>query len=192
MSARLFVDLSAVYLRAKELAPDLWVDYAAMMAAIAKSTSLDIDGGRVLAFSSITSANEKQTRFLEGLRRPPLRWKVETRPARLAEIARDALDRPIIRFDAALAFAIGVTLSNTTAVVVVSDSFGLEPVLAATAGRGVRVMLCFWGSCLDARWHAVLRHNGPIEFIDLDRAEGVLGDRLDRDRTPSSFLRDLL
>lgn len=188
MSARVFIDLSAVFLRAKELVADRVVDYPALMAELIAAAGVPIDGDSVTAFSSVTAANEGQGKFLDFLRER-LGWHVETRPARLAEIARDPQDRPIIRFDAAIAFACGLSMKPGSTVAVVSDSFALEPVLQAMAARGVRVFIGFWGSLLDPRWHSALGSGSGFTFIDFDRADRILGRR--SDRTNDSFLRHL-
>lgn len=187
MSVHVFVDLSAVFLRTKELGAER-VDYAVMQATLSARLNREIAGNSVTAFSSLSLANEGQASFLNHLR-GRLGWHVETRAARLAEVGRDQQDRPVIRFDALIGFAAGLCTKDDRSVILVSDSFALEPVLQAMSTRGVRAFLGFWGSLLDARWHAAIRGGSAFDFVDFDHTDRILGRRIDR--THDSFLRHL-
>lgn len=141
--------------------------------------------------------NQGQARFLEFAARD-LGWEVRryapgdgyTVDPAVLNIAGDGrLASRLVRFDAAIAFAMG-RFAATHRVVAVSDSFTLaEPLLRVAAVKGLEGgggnfvpsnYVAFFGRALDARWWRVLRNgrSAAANLIDLDDHEVALfGDR---------------
>lgn len=152
-------------------------------------------------WTSASPQNESQGRFLD-FAEAQLMWEVRPTPPSESFIVephqvglgsenRAGMNR-LIRFDAAIAFAIG-RLASTHRVVVVSDSFALaEPLLRvatiSTGTPGREPWLAFFGTALDARWQRLLYKDTArrVNFLDLDDFDvelfGLSGSRASSSR----------
>jgi len=110
--------------------------------------------------------NEKQVSFVEGLR--DMGWNVETVNTR--EVRRMS-DPKYYRFDARIAYDLGLAVEGYDRVVVVSDSYELSPALVRLQEDDPKLItyLAFFSDVLDGRWWKEIRKdNSKLHFIDLE------------------------
>lgn len=137
-------------------------------------------------WTSSSPANAKQQNFLQFAERE-LHWQVR----HIAPSSSFMIDPPalfgfggdstkasrLVRFDAAIAFAMG-RLCEDHRIVVVTDSFALaEPIATINANRAEqngKVVLAFFGRGLDPRWFMQFKEANSPEFINLDEYEETL------------------
>lgn len=193
----LLVDGTAVYFRSREGRSTDRLDYEALnrvLLAEADTKAFDT----ALFFTTYDAQNEGQAKFLTFLR-TRLEWEVEPRPVweadPIPERARwERNERnEFIRFDAAIAYALGRLIEQRDKVLIVTDSFALEhPMMVAAQHKTACVELAFFGRQLDPRWLPIVTNgnsrdgNGnskdgksKIEFLDLDKhSEALFGREL--------------
>lgn len=128
-----------------------------------------------LWYTLFSGKNEAQGSFVQGLK--DMGWEIETVEP------RDALkrrrhddqndDRPELtyRFDARIAYQIGLAVGEHSKLLVVSDSFELLGALQELNAddKDIEINLAFFSEAMDGRWWRTLNNrNGFIRFIDLD------------------------
>ena len=193
------IDGSALFLQARNLYEDRQLDYIALGRLIAdqiQGLSLPSVGASKDLWVMWTSADPKnagQSRFLDFAERE-LRWTVrrfvpnESFMIEPRLIVGEAASGPaasrLVRFDAAISFAIG-RLCSTRHIVVVSDSFALAGPLQRASkllGSDHLSTLVFFGLALDTRWHRLLRDgmDSGIKFVDLDKHDSELFEGVGR------------
>lgn len=137
-------------------------------------------------WTSSSPANAKQQNFLQFAERE-LHWQVRhispsssfmIDPPALFGFGGDATRASrLVRFDAAIAFAMG-RLCDDHRIVVVTDSFSLaEPIATINANRGEingKVVLAFFGRGLDPRWFMQFKEPNAPHFVNLDEHEEML------------------
>jgi len=189
------LDGSALFLTVRSLPEARSLDYRVLVDLLVEqipglepSTARESSSHWVM-WTAASPQNEGQNRFLdfaegqllwEVRRVPPAdSFLVEPSVLGLSIENRPAVNR-LLRFDAAIAFAIG-RLVDTHRVIVVTDSYALaEPLGRASAiARGDphrRPCLSFFGRSLDPRWQRVLLKKDSMAplFIDLDDHEDKL------------------
>ena len=117
-------------------------------------------------FTLFRQDNEKQVSFVQGLR--DLDWDIETVSTR--EIKRMSDPRQY-RFDARIAYHLGLAVEGYDRVVVVSDSYELHPALVRLHEDDVKIdtYLAFFSDALDGRWWKEIRRDGSrLHLIDLE------------------------
>jgi hypothetical protein len=137
-------------------------------------------------YTAFDPANDAQGKFL-GFIEHEMGWELEAIPVNEAIVTPPTFityqhnePRPFIRFDSAIAFALGRVAGTFGKVVVVTDSYGLARPIMQTMARGTAVTLAFFRQCLDPRWNKLLREVTPankrtrsqdrVDFVDLDTA----------------------
>lgn len=139
-------------------------------------------------WTSASAQNEKQNRFL-AFAESDLRWDIRkfspadsylVEPATALSLGADSrLAGRFMRFDAAMAFAIG-RLAHDHRIVVVTDSFALADPLRRAGAVGIEKgipnpALAFFGRALDSRWQRMVRKEPDVvTFIDFDELAGSL------------------
>lgn len=190
-----FVDGSALFLAVRALGDGRSLDYRGLMdilceqvPGLAKSGAGD-EGTQWVMWTSAAPDNAGQNRFLEfaekellwTVRRVPPADSFMVDPAGALGLTQDSrVSSRLVRFDAAISFAIG-RVASTHRVVVVSDSFPLaDSMQRATwfrASTTVPNVLSFFGRAIDARWQRLLREDpvkSGVVLVDLDEFEGRL------------------
>ncbi len=130
-------------------------------------------------WTSASADNGPQSRFLEFAQRE-LRWEVRASspaetylidPTMLSSIGPDHPIRPkLLRFDAAMAFALGRLSSDNFRCLVLSPSFQLaEPLrIVASVNSNLKPAVAFFGHGLDPRMQQFLTNReSPVDFVDL-------------------------
>ena len=118
-------------------------------------------------FTLYRDDNEKQRSFVDGLR--DLGWDVETYSSRDVRRLNDTRD---YRFDAQIGYNIGLAVENFDRVVVVSDSYELQPIISNLVedDPNVEAFLVFFSDSLDGRWwKEINREDSVVNFIDLEK-----------------------
>jgi hypothetical protein len=198
----IFMDLSAIFFAIRDLYPDQQMTYGNLSEVIVGAIGQAPSRRQIerVAWTSYSESNQGQARFLAHLestwaiRRfaPSDSFMVDPGAMNLGPGDRSA--QRLIRFDASIAFAIGV-LAKTHEIVVVSDSFALaEPLIRAAKSRGSQALshVAFFGRSLDGRWSKLLRDGSfPARLIDLDdHEERLFGTR--RTGATDAFADDFL
>ena len=117
-------------------------------------------------FTIFRQDNEKQASFIQGLR--GLGWDIETVSSR--EVMR-MNDTRYYRFDARIAYNLGLAVEGYDRVVVVSDSYELHPALVRLHEDDPKIdtYLAFFSDALDGRWwKEIRRENSRLHLIDLE------------------------
>jgi|HubBroStandDraft_4_1064222.scaffolds.fasta_scaffold77707_3 hypothetical protein len=196
-AAAALMDGTALYFRSREGRSER-LDYEALNRELQANADSVFDPA--IFFTTYDAQNEGQAKFLNFLQ-TRLHWKVETRPVWDADpLPEDAPwergegRNKFIRFDAPIAFALGRLLERRDRIIVVSDSFALEPPMSAAAEyRRAEIVLAFFGSQLDRRWLPILNGGeSKIKFWDLDqKSEALFGRELASSRRGISTLANL-
>lgn len=189
------IDGSALFLCVRALGEGRPLDYRAFVRLLCASIDgLEPPSGREddetkwVMWTSATADNAGQNRFLEFAEKELL-WAVRrvapadsfmVDPATALGLTQDSrASSRLVRFDAAIAFAIG-RMAESHRLVVVSDSFPLaDPMQRAARLRGGKTdpnVLAFFGRAIDNRWQRLIRESGThaSKFVDLDDFEGQL------------------
>lgn len=187
-----FVDGSALFLAVRALGDGRSLDYRALgdilcehVPGLTKAGNGD-DGTHWVMWTSAAPDNAGQNRFLEfaekellwTVRRVPPADSFMVDPAGSLGLAQDSrVSSRLVRFDAAIAFAIG-RVAGSHRVVVLSDSFPLADSMQRAAwfraGTNAPNFLSFFGRAIDGRWQRLLREDpakSGVAFIDLDDFE---------------------
>lgn len=188
------VDGSALFLAVRALSDGRSLDYRALVDLLCEQVpgltrpSGTNDATQWVMWTSAAPDNAGQNRFLEfaekellwTVRRVPPADSFMVDPAGALGLTHDSrVASRLVRFDAAIAFAVA-RVADSHRVVLVSDSFPLaEPLQRAARFRAsttVPNVLAFFGRAIDARWQRVLRESGRtgIEFVDFDEHESRL------------------
>lgn len=184
-----FVDGSALFLAVRALGEGRALDYRALgdilcenVAGLSRAGHGDGETHWVM-WTSAAPDNAGQNRFLEFAEKELL-WTVRrvhpadsfmVDPAGALGLAQDSrASSRLVRFDAAIAFAIG-RVAQSHRVVVLSDSFPLADCMQRATSFRAAVhtpnVLSFFGRAVDSRWQRLLREDpakSGVEFIDLD------------------------
>lgn len=195
--AAVLVDGTALYFRSREGRAER-LDYEALNRVLTSKAGVS-NFDPALFFTTFDAQNEGQAKFLTFLR-TRLQWHEEALPVWDADpLPKDApwerseRRSEFIRFDAAIAFALGRLVDRRDRIIVLSDSFGLEqPMLAAAEYNGAEIVLAFFGRQLDPRWLPVIRAtDSKIKFWDLDDSSQALFGREPTASTRRSTLASL-
>lgn len=189
------IDGSALFLTVRSLPESRSLDYRALVDLLIEQVpgleAATPRGGKShwVMWTAASPQNEGQNRFLD-FAEGQLHWEVRRVPPvesflidpsqlGVSNENRPAVNR-LLRFDAAIAFALG-RLVDTHRVIVVSDGYSIaEPLARASAiagGDSTRTpILSFFGRSLDPRWQRLLLKKDPTapRFIDLDDHEELL------------------
>lgn len=116
-------------------------------------------------YTLFDSQNEKQVSFVNGLRE--LGWNVSTTNSR--DIRR-GLHPTRHRFDADIAYDIGLNIESFNKILVVSDSFDLLRTLDRYHDDAVdcEINMTFFLDALDMRWWPKISGDSYIKFTDLN------------------------
>jgi hypothetical protein len=155
----------------------------------------------VIFFTTYDSKNDGQTKFLSYLR-SKLAWQVETKPIWDADPLpidapweRNERRNQYIRFDAAIAFALGRLVERRKRIIVVTDSFALAQPMLAASEYGTQIVLAFFGQQIDPRWMPVVKEsksNSGLQFWDLsDSSQPIFGKEVGRVAIDKSALTRL-
>lgn len=183
-------DGSAVFLAAVRHADgDRKLDYYALRDFLCRAVpGLNPPGpstnSKWVMWTAADPTNVGQAKFLEfaeqrlgwEIRKTPPSQAFTIEPSTLFGVggsSEPAKSSRLIRFDAAIAFAMG-RLAESHNLIVLSDSYALREPIARINGRpDGRCVLAFFGHALDPRWLAALRGHRTEDgiedrFIDLD------------------------
>jgi len=119
-----------------------------------------------LWFTLFRQDNEKQASFIQGLRE--LGWDIETVSARDVKHMNDTR---FYRFDARIAYNLGLAVEAYDRVVVVSDSYELHSPITRLHDDDPKIEthLAFFSDALDGRWwKEIRRENSRLHLIDLE------------------------
>lgn len=191
-----FIDGSALYLASKGIGGDggFKLNYRALMDLLRKEIP-GLNGpvsalGKPSLWTMWTAAapdNQGQNNFLDFVQRE-LHWEVRrTYPSQAFMVEPSALFglgggdsarmARLVRFDAAICFAIG-RLAQTHRIVVVTDSFPLYEPLSRVAenfsGTTGEPVMAFFGRALDPRWHVAVKQSRSPRLLNLDEFEEEL------------------
>lgn len=171
----LLVDGSALFFGQRAVSPDKSLDYSVLQEMLIQRDSHGWPARPAYFFTAADEANEKQAKFhlmISGQLGWTVRQVVPPEANTVNALLSDSTAR-IIRFDALIAYAMGrlAGREDVSRIFVISDSWPLASCIKDCIGRGTPVTVCFFGDCIDQRWHKVFREaeGSGLDFLDLER-----------------------